>query len=252
MCGPCRPAHELKGWAGDVNPLLALGGDFLEHNETGWAAANPVWWGMLIRELYNRHLLPHLIDLAMGGAMATRERQVLIPQASGVVLEIGVGSGLNLPFYGPRVRKLYALEPHPKLLEMAVPKARQVSFPVEFIALKGEDIPLGDHSVDTVVSTWTLCSIADPGRALQGMLRVLKPGGRLLFVEHGRAPSPRLARWQDRLNGPWSGCAGGCQLNRSPDILIQHAGFNLEHLEKGYLDGPKLLTYHYKGVARRA
>lgn len=207
---------------------------------------------MSLRDHYDRHVLPHLIDIAMRASMASREREWLIPLAHGTVLEIGVGSGLNMPFYGAGVDKLFALEPNEKLRKKAAPRAQRTIFPVEFLGLKGEDIALDDQSVDTVVSTWTLCTIADPLKALQGMYRVLKPGGRLLFVEHGRAPDPRLARWQDRLSPAWSYCAGGCHLNRRPDHLIEQAGFTLDGMEQGFLEGPKLLTYHYKGLARRA
>ena len=207
---------------------------------------------MSLRDHYDRHVLPHLIDVAMRAPMATREREQLVPLARGTVLEIGVGSGLNMAHYGAEVDKLYALEPHDKLRQKAAPKAAAATFPVEFLGLKGEDIPLDDQSVDTVLTTWTLCTIPDVEKALQGMYRVLKPGGRLLFVEHGRAPSPRLARWQDRLNPVWSCFAGGCQLNRRPDELIGRAGFAIDEMDQGFLDGPKLLTYHYKGVARRA
>ena len=107
-------------------------------------------------------------------------------------------------------------------------------------------------SVDTIVTTWTLCSITDAAKALEGMFRVLKPGGKLLFVEHGRAPTQGLAKWQDRLTPVWSCFAGGCQLNRRPDELIAQAGFQIEQMDEGFLDGPKLLTYHYKGSARKA
>lgn len=207
---------------------------------------------MSLREHYDRHILPHLIDIAMRAPMASRERELLIPKARGMVLEIGVGSGLNMPFYGPGVDKLFALEPSEKLRLKAAPKAKQTKFAVEFLGLKGEDIPLEDQTIDTVVTTWTLCTIPDPIKALQGMYRVLKPGGQLLFVEHGRAPSEKLARWQDRLSPAWSCCAGGCQLNRRPDQLIGQAGFTLDGMEQGFLEGPKLLTYHYKGLARRA
>lgn len=207
---------------------------------------------MSLREHYDRHILPHLIDVAMRAPMATREREELIPNAAGVVLEIGSGSGLNLPFYSAKVTKLYALEPHEKLRNKARVKADAAPFPVEFIGLGGEDIPLGDASVDQVVCTWVLCSIPDVKQALAQMHRVLKPGGTLLFVEHGRATSEGLAAWQDRLTPVWSCCAGGCHLNRQPDVLLQQAGFTLEKVDQGFLPGPKLLTYHYKGLARRA
>lgn len=207
---------------------------------------------MSLRDHYDRHILPHMIDLAMRAPMATRERELLVPQAHGTVLEIGAGSGLNMPFYAGDIDKLYALEPSEKLRQKAQPKAARTPFEVEFLGLKGEDIPLDDQSVDTVITTWTLCTIPDPIKALQGMYRVLKPGGKLLFIEHGRAPSKRLARWQDRLTPAWSCFAGGCHLNRRPDELIKEAGFALDDLQEGFLEGPKLLTYHYKGLARRA
>lgn len=207
---------------------------------------------MSLRDHYDRHILPHLIDWAMRAPMATHEREELIPQAEGRVLEIGAGSGLNFAYYGGAITKLYALEPHPKLVAKAQPRAARTPFPIEFLDLKGEAIPLPDASIDTVVCTWVLCSIGDVDVALAQMHRVLRPGGTLLFVEHGLAPAPSLAAWQDRLTPLWSCCAGGCHLNRRPDKLIEAAGFTLERLEQTYLEGPKLLTYHYKGLARRA
>lgn len=207
---------------------------------------------MSLRDHYDQHILPHLIDWVMRSPMATHERAQLIPQATGRVLEIGAGSGLNFPYYSGAISHLYALEPSGKLIAKAEPRAARTPFPVEFLNFTGEAIPLGDASIDTVVSTWVLCSIPDVATALNEMRRVLKPGGALLFIEHGLSPTPALAAWQDRLSPLWSCCAGGCQLNRRPDRLIEAAGFNLEHLEQTYLDGPKLLTYHYKGLARRA
>lgn len=207
---------------------------------------------MSLREHYDRHILPHLIDLVMQAPMATREREELIPRACGEVLEIGAGSGLNIPYYHDQVSKLYALEPSARLVDKARPRAAKAAFPVEFLGLKGEAIPLPDATIDTVVCTWVLCSIAQVDVALSEMHRVLKPGGQLLFVEHGLAPTASLAAWQNRLTPLWSCCAGGCQLNRRPDALIEAAGFRLETLEQTYLEGPKLLTYHYKGLARRA
>lgn len=206
---------------------------------------------MSLRQHYDRFILPHLIDWVMQAPMATREREELIPQAAGVVLEIGAGSGLNFPYYSAAITKLYALEPQATLSAKARPRAARTPFPIEFLDLKSEAIALPDISVDTIVCTWVLCSIDDVNAALREMHRVLKPGGQLLFVEHGLAPTPKLAAWQHRLTPLWSVCAGGCHLNRRPNALIEAAGFHLETLQQIYLDGPKLLTYHYKGLARR-
>ena len=206
-----------------------------------------------IRQHYDHYILPHIIDAAMRIGMAKQERIKLIPKASGIVLEIGAGSGLNFPYYSNAVTKVYALEPNEKLCAKAAPRAAQASFPVEFLGLPGEAVPLDDNSVDTVVCTWVLCSIAGVEQALLEMRRVLKPGGQLLFVEHGRAPEhshPHIARWQDRITPVWSSCTGGCHLNRRPDRLIVEAGFSIEHMEESFLAGPKIITYHYKGLAR--
>jgi ubiquinone/menaquinone biosynthesis C-methylase UbiE len=147
-------------------------------------------------------------------------RDRVVPAATGRVLEVGIGSGLNLPRYSPHVQQVIGLEPSPKLLSMAQHIGRQ-SFPVGLIEGSAEDIPLEDATVDTVVTTWTLCTIPDAGRALSEMRRVLKPGGRLLFVEHGRAPDPNVVWWQDRLTPMWKRLGGGCHLNRAIETLIQ-------------------------------
>lgn len=201
---------------------------------------------------YDRHILPHCIDLAMRSSIARAEREVLIPRARGQVLEIGAGSGLNLPHYTSAVDGLIALEPSDGLNKKAAKRARKAAFPVSFLAADAETIPLADESLDTVVTTWTLCTIAEPARALTEMRRVLKADGRLLFVEHGRAPDPWVARLQDGLNRPWGCFAGGCNLNRRPDTLIEDAGFRFDDFHAAYGEGPKLLTYLYKGSAKKA
>jgi ubiquinone/menaquinone biosynthesis C-methylase UbiE len=201
--------------------------------------------------VYEKYLLPWLIHWGMQSKVATAERRRVIPLASGTVLEVGVGSGLNLPFYGPEVQRLYALDPSRELWKMARKRVREVAFPVEFLAASAERIPLEDRSVDTVVSTWTLCTIPDPWLALSEMRRVLKPEGQLIFVEHGRSPDPGVEAWQNRFTPVWKRVAGGCHLNRSIDALIADAGFDITQIERGYRRGPKPMAYLYKGLAQR-
>jgi ubiquinone/menaquinone biosynthesis C-methylase UbiE len=172
----------------------------------------------------------------------------MIPRARGVVLEVGVGSGLNLPFYTSAVTRLYGVDTSAELLVMARANETRASFPVELRQLPAERISLETATIDTVVSTWTLCSIADPTAALREMRRVLKPGGTLLFVEHGLSPDARVRAWQDRLTPVWRALAGGCHLNRKIDQLIQAAGFAIAELQTGYVPGPRMLTYMYEGV----
>jgi ubiquinone/menaquinone biosynthesis C-methylase UbiE len=200
--------------------------------------------------IYAKFILPSLINLAMQNKAASAERAKLIPLASGTVLEVGVGSGLNLRFYGPDLHRLYALDPSAELLRMARRRASRATFPVEIVRASAERIPLDDAVTDTVVITWTLCSIPDPIRALGEMKRVLKPDGRLIFVEHGRSPEPKVLAWQNRLNRLWHHVAGGCNLNRPIDRLITDAGFQIVQMETGYGDGPKPFTYLYRGLAR--
>ena len=199
---------------------------------------------------YERWVLPRLIDLAMRNKEATRYRKKVIPQATGNVLEVGIGSGLNLPFYGPGVRHLYALEPSPELRRMAGRRTGEAGFGVEFLDRSAEEIPLERASVDTVVTTWTLCTIPDAARALAEMKRVLKPGGTLLFVEHGLAPDARVQKWQHRLNPLWNRIGGGCNLDRKIDDLIARSGFRLGKLETEYIKGLKPMSFTYSGWAR--
>src|SRR5947207_10255696 len=162
---------------------------------------------------YNDHILPRVCDLAMRNKQLRPYRERVIGAAEGRVIEIGVGSGRNLAFYRPPVREVLALEPAPRLIAMAR-RASHPDMPVSFIEGSAEAIPLDDHSVDTVVTTWTLCSIPQAVTALSEMRRVLRPGGRLLFVEHGLAPDERVRRWQNRLTPLWAHICGGCHLNR--------------------------------------
>ena len=201
---------------------------------------------------YEHRLLPWLLDLCMRNKEARRYRERVIPQATGRVLEVGAGSGLNLPFYGDKVDHLFALEPSPQLRKMAGRKLNGTRFTVEFLDRSAEDIPLERGSVDTVVTTWTLCTIPNAVRALQEMKRVLKPAGLLLFVEHGLAPELGVQAWQRRLNPLWNRIGGGCNLNRKIDDLIVRSGFRLAELETEYVKGLKPMSFTYSGRANAA
>jgi ubiquinone/menaquinone biosynthesis C-methylase UbiE len=198
---------------------------------------------------YQDQIVPLLINLSMRQKNLVAYRDRIVPAATGRVLEIGIGSGVNLPFYTPGVQHVIGLDPSPRLLEMARGAQRR-NLPVDFIEGSAEGIPLEKASIDTVVTTWTLCSIPDADRALREMHRVLKPAGRLLFVEHGRAPDPNVVWWQDRLTPIWKRLGGGCHLNRAIGSLIEGAGFQFERLETGYMRGPKPMAFMYEGSAR--
>lgn len=200
---------------------------------------------------YARHVLPRLIDLAMKNKDAARLRATWIPQARGEVLEVGIGSGLNLPFYSNNVRHLYAVDPSVELQQIARTRLPSAHIPVKFLTQSAENaLPLPDNSIDTIVMTWTLCSIPKAPEALQQIKRVLKTDGRLLFIEHGRSPHSSVAKWQDRLTPMWKRMAGGCHLNRKVDDVIQSAGFQIVELQTCYLPGPRPMTYTYQGIAK--
>ena len=198
--------------------------------------------------LYAKYVLPRIIDLAMNNPETRRLRAALIPRARGEVLEVGIGSGLNMEFYSSEVRCVYGVDPSIELQRMA--RKRLGSIDVDFLSQSAEErLPLADASIDTVVLTWTLCSIADPQRALKEMKRVLKASGKLIFVEHGRAPDHGVAVWQDRLTPLWKRTCGGCHLNRRIDEMIKQAGFQIPELTTSYIPGPRPMTYTYQGVA---
>ena len=201
---------------------------------------------------YRDRIVPPIIDLVMRNPEATKRRGVLVPQASGRVLEIGSGSGLNLRFYSPDVTELVADEPSAKLAAMTREKTPGLPFPVQVLERSAEELPLEDRSIDTIVMTWVLCSIPDPVRALREMRRVLKPAGRLLFVEHGLAPDPGVRTWQQRLNPLWCRFSGGCNMNRPVEDLVRTGGFRLGTLERFYLKGVRLLSATYEGAASPA
>jgi len=202
---------------------------------------------------YAKHILPYLIDLAMRNKERARLRAAWIPRARGEVVEIGVGSGLNLPLYSSEVRHIYGVDPSIELQRMARQRAVAGLDKVEFLTQSAEEtLPLASACIDTVVVTWTVCSIPNAAAALQEMRRVLKASGRLIFVEHGRAPDPAVAVWQDRLTPIWKRISGGCHLNRRIDKLIMEAGFQISELKTCYLAGPRTVTYTYQGVAQLA
>jgi ubiquinone/menaquinone biosynthesis C-methylase UbiE len=200
---------------------------------------------------YAKHILPHVIDVAMRNPAATRLRAEWIPRATGDVLEVGIGSGLNLPFYTDRVRRIYGLDPSPELLRIAHTRAAHQPLPVEFMAQPVESaIPLPRASIDTVVLTWTLCSIGHPQLALNEIRRVLKPDGRVVFIEHGSAPESRVRTVQHWATPVWKRLAGGCHLDRQVNTILNEAGYDLVESEAGYLRGPRPLMFTYRGLAR--
>ena len=199
---------------------------------------------------YQKRILPWLINVAMRQKNLAAYRSRIVPAAEGRVLEIGIGSGLNLPFFSSNVRQVIGLEPSFKLLTMADRASRAGFRHLELIEGSAEAIPLEDACADTVVTTWTLCSITDVQKALREVRRVMKPSGRLLFVEHGLAPDPNVRWWQDQLTPMWKRIGGGCHLNRAIKSLIEDAGFELDRLATGYMRGPKPMTFMYEGSAR--
>jgi len=200
---------------------------------------------------YDRYLLPPLINLACGAKPIRYQRRKVVPQAQGVVLELGFGSGLNLPHYDPaKVTKLYALEPSEGMLKRARARAAEAPVPVEVLPETAEALSLPDASVDTVVVTFSLCTIPDGVAALAGARRALKPGGRLLFCEHGCAPDEDVARTQRRLEPMWKVICGGCHLTRDIPRLVEDGGFRMDWLETMYLPGtPRWAGYNYWGAA---
>ena len=170
--------------------------------------------------------------------------------ATGRVLEIGIGSALNLPFYGSGVREVIGIDPSPVLVEMALQRQSGLPFHFDVVAGSGDRLPMDNNEFDTVLTTWCLCSVADPTQVLREARRVLRPGGQFLFVEHGRAPDADVMWWQDKLDPAWARIAGGCHLNRQMDELVINAGFRLDQVRTGYARGPRPMTFMYEGLAQ--
>jgi len=199
---------------------------------------------------YQRLVLPRLIHAGMRAKRLEPLRARQVAEARGRVLEIGIGSGLNLPFYRRDIEAVIGIDPSLELLTMARKHTAWLHFPVKLLHGPAEGLPLEDGAVDSVVTTWTLCSVAEPERVLAEARRVLAPGGALIFIEHGQAPEAGVRRWQDRLTPCWRRLAGGCHLNRPIDRLIAQQGFKIAALETGYLvKGPRVATDHYLGSA---
>ena len=200
---------------------------------------------------YRNRVYPHLVTLVGNPAPVQKIRQQLIPRAEGVVLEIGVGPGVNFPYFDPaKVTKLFALEPNPGMRERAN-RRRPDRLEVEFLDLPGEQISLSKASVDTVVSTFTLCTIPGVTEAIAGLSRVLRPCGQFLFLEHGLSPDQNVRRWQQRTEPLFKWAFEGCHVTRNIPALIEQGGFRLDSMHTGYLAPfPKSGSYYFWGVAR--
>lgn len=203
-----------------------------------------------LRSLYEAHLLPWLLDLACGVGPVTRQRAKVVPLARGRVLEIGIGTGLNLAHYDQsQVSAVIGLDPGTEMHGLARKRSRQSGLAVELVSLSAERIPFPDASFDTVLVTYSLCTIPDPAAALREMRRVLRHNGRLIYCEHGLAPDASVRQWQHRLTPAWSAIAGGCHLDRDIPALLRAAGFRLPDLQTMYLPGPRPLVFNYWGTA---
>lgn len=200
---------------------------------------------------YEDQVLPRCIDFVLSTRPILRARERVASQLSGEVLEIGFGSGLNVPYYSAKVTAVHAVDPSATARKLARKRIAACTIPIQFSGLDGQALELPDASVDAVLSTFTLCTIPDLGAALAELRRVLRPGGALHFLEHGRSPEPSVAKWQDRLDPLHGRFAGGCHLNRAVDACLRDAGFAIAALDNYYLKGPKVGTYLYEGRALR-
>ena len=200
---------------------------------------------------YERKILPLLIDSACSQPPMTKLRSRYVSQAAGRVLEVGIGSGLNLSHYGCAVESITGVDPAEALTRKAKERADRIRAEVAVIGVSGESIPVRSESFDTVVCTWTLCSIPDPQAAIAEMYRALKPDGKLIFVEHGQSPEPKISKWQHRIEPYWKVVAGGCHLTRRIDDLVTAGGFAIKSFESGYQTGPKIAAFMMHGIATR-
>ena len=204
------------------------------------------------RGFYGRVIAPRILNSVCAIGPITQQRRKVVPQAHGVVLEVGIGTGLNMPLYdAANVTRVIGVDPDADVTALAEARVDMAKFPVELITESGEALPLEDNLADTAVLTYTACSIPDVATALLEIRRVLKPRGRVLFAEHGRSTNLSVARWQDRLNPLWNRIAGGCNLNRDTEQLLLDAGFAIETSDKFPLPRvPEVVGFHYVGSAR--
>lgn len=201
--------------------------------------------------IYSKHILPLCLDKACGIGPITKQRAKVVPLAEGVVLEIGIGSGQNLPHYNPaKVSKIIGVDPDEHIWKRSAARRAACPILVERIGLSGEDIPLESNTVDSVVVTYSLCTIPDPVKALLEMKRIVKPGGKILFSEHGKVPDNKVHKWQNRIDPIWKKIAGGCHTGRDIPSLFRQADLSFESLDEMYIPGPKVLGYNYWGVSR--
>ena len=201
--------------------------------------------------LYNKYFLPCCLDMACGAKPILQQREKVVPYATGEVLELGIGSGHNLPYYNSeKVSRIVGVDPDEHLWQRSKDRREACQIPVERVGISGESIPLEDASFDSVVVTYSLCTIPDPVKALQEAKRLLRPGGNIYFCEHGQAPDPKVVQWQKRIDPFWKLIAGGCHSGRNIPALFHAADLKLEKIEESYLSsGPKVLSYNYRGVA---
>ncbi|MEL1223953.1 MAG: class I SAM-dependent methyltransferase [Candidatus Neomarinimicrobiota bacterium] len=202
---------------------------------------------------YDKYILPKFLNCACGSKPINYQRDKIVPLAKGVVLDVGIGSGLNIPFYNKsKIDYLYGLDPSEELIKLAKPVAKKNEFEIEFLQCGAEAIPLPDNSIDTVLITYTMCTIPDIKLSNSEIMRVLKTEGQLLFCEHGLAPDKNIAKWQRRINPIWNKIAGGCNLNRNIPNLITSSGFKILNMEEMYLPStPKFAGYNYWGIAKK-
>jgi ubiquinone/menaquinone biosynthesis C-methylase UbiE len=199
--------------------------------------------------LYGDRVLPHIINVAMNNKRIRPIRSRVCADLQGDVVEIGFGTGHNLPYLPDQVTRLRAVEPSERSVRLAQQRIADANVPIEIVGLDGQRLPLDDDSADAVLSTWTMCTIPDVNAALKEMARVLRPGGTLHFIEHGRAPEESVRRWQDRMNPLQQRVFGGCNVNRDISSLIESAGFTIKSLDTYYMDGPKVVGSMYEGTA---